>query len=293
MLPETFTPQFLKQLELLTIHSRRAFLGTKQGGHVSLKRGHGIEFSDYRQYELGDNPRHIDWGVYARSDRLYIKRFQEEQDISLLVVLDTSASMVTPPQDRKWQRARDIALALAYVALLEQDTALVIPFKSKPQPALYGARAIHSAAQSLSQLKLGEVIDYVSEMRQAASRVRFPGIAVVISDFLVPFETIQSMFMPLQAKNLQITAIQVLGQSDIEPQFSDELTTVIDSESGEEVEVGAGPDAQLDYSHYLTEHNQRIETYLKSRGINFASGSTNQPLSDFIFESIARTGLLK
>ena len=268
-------------------------MGTKQGGHVSLKRGHGIEFSDYRQYELGDNPRHIDWGVYARSDRLYIKRFQEEQDVSLLVVLDTSASMTTPGEDRKWQRARDTALALTYVALLEQDSALLAPFGAAAQPTFYGARAIHQAANALTQVELGKSIDYVAEMRRAASRVRFPGLAVVISDFLIPFETIQAMFMPLQAKNLHITAIQVLGKSDVEPNLSNELTTVIDSESGEEIEIGAGPEAQLDYNHYLEEHNQRIESYLKSRGIGFTSGTTTQSLSDFILQGITRTGLLK
>ena len=69
-LPEAFTPQFLKQLEMFRINARRMFLGSKQGGHLSPKRGHGIEFSDYRKYELGDNPRHIDWGVYARTERL-------------------------------------------------------------------------------------------------------------------------------------------------------------------------------------------------------------------------------
>ena len=69
MLPASFTNEFLRQLELLRLQGRRAFLGTRQGGHLSIKRGHGIEFSDYRNYELGDHPRYIDWGVYARSER--------------------------------------------------------------------------------------------------------------------------------------------------------------------------------------------------------------------------------
>ena len=85
---ETFTPAFLRQLELLRLRARRSYLGTRQGGHLSLKRGHGIEFSDYRKYELGDDPRHIDWSAYARSERLYIKRFREEQDLSVLLLLD-------------------------------------------------------------------------------------------------------------------------------------------------------------------------------------------------------------
>ena len=79
---------FLKQLELLKINSRRSFLGSRQGGHASIKRGHGIEFSDYRKYVPGDDPRHIDWNVYARTERVYVKRFQEEQDLSVFIFLE-------------------------------------------------------------------------------------------------------------------------------------------------------------------------------------------------------------
>ena len=102
-LPEAFTPEYLRQLELLRIRARRAFLGTKQGGHVSLKRGHGIEFSDFRQYQPGDDPRHIDWSVFARSERLYVKQFQEEQDLTVLLLIDSTASMVTPSNEKKWR----------------------------------------------------------------------------------------------------------------------------------------------------------------------------------------------
>src|SRR5262245_21429064 len=116
MLPATFTPEFLRNLELFKIKARRAYLGNRQGGHISPKRGHGIEFSDFREYELGDNPRWIDWGVYARTDRLYVRRYQEEQNLSVLVVVDASHSMRTPPEDKKWESARDLALALSYVA---------------------------------------------------------------------------------------------------------------------------------------------------------------------------------
>ena len=104
MLPEVFTPAILRQLEMLKLSSRRAFLGQRQGAHLSLKRGQGVEFYDYRKYELGDNPRHIDWGLYGRSERIYVKRFREEQSLSVLVLLDSSPSMgVVPVQGiSKW-----------------------------------------------------------------------------------------------------------------------------------------------------------------------------------------------
>ena len=84
-------------------------MGMRQGGHASIKRGQGIEFSDYRQYQLGDNPRYIDWGLYGRSDKLYVKRFSEEQDLSVLIILDTSASMVTPISNRSTARTMTTA----------------------------------------------------------------------------------------------------------------------------------------------------------------------------------------
>ena len=96
MIPNTFTSEYLKSLELLKLKARRAFLGMREGGHTSIKRGHGIEFADYRKYELGDDLRHIDWGVYARSDRLYLKRFREERDLSLLLLVDGTNSMFVP-----------------------------------------------------------------------------------------------------------------------------------------------------------------------------------------------------
>ena len=77
----TFDSSYLAQLELLRLESRNKFLGSRQGGHLSLKKGHGIEFSDYWQYEIGDNPRYIDWKAYGRTDKLYVKQFQEEQDL--------------------------------------------------------------------------------------------------------------------------------------------------------------------------------------------------------------------
>ncbi len=110
---------FLKQLELFRIQARRSFLGSRQGGHASLKRGHGVEFSDYRKYEPGDDPRHIDWKLLARSERIYIKRFQEEQDLTVHIFIDTSASMFH--EAKKIERALEIAQALGYIALTQHD----------------------------------------------------------------------------------------------------------------------------------------------------------------------------
>ncbi len=87
MIPTLFTKEYFQQLETAKIRARKKFLGARQGGHISPRKGQGLEFSDYRQYELGDNPRNIDWNVYARSDRFVIKRFQEEESRSFLFMI--------------------------------------------------------------------------------------------------------------------------------------------------------------------------------------------------------------
>ncbi len=292
MLPETFTPQYLSQIELLRVRSRRAFLGSRQGGHISLKRGHGIEFSDYRKYELGDNPRHIDWGLYGRTDRLYVKRFQEEQDLSVLVILDASASMTVPPQDKKWEMARDLALTIAYVALMEHDSVFVSALGSFHSPSMYGGKAIHTLNDMLAKIEGCELESIEKEVQRAVSRVRFPGVAVFISDFLMPFEQIQNAFNTLRAKNLDITAVQVLSPFDISPLAGKDGVLAVDSENGKQMDLSIGPAQREEYGLLLVEHNEKLKQFLNDGRIPYALALSSSTLGDFIQEDLSKTGLL-
>jgi len=296
MLPNSFTPSFLKQLELFTLRSRRAYLGTRQGGHLSPKRGHGIEFSDYRQYELGDNPRWIDWGVYARTERLYVRRYQEEENLSVLILLDTSASMTNPAADRKWERAKEIAVALGYVALISQDTVFAAPLGNSVVPSYYGPRAIHSLGKFLHEVGLARLqdkpISFPQEVQRAAARVRFPGMSIVISDFLMPLADIRSAINALLAKNLDVTAIQILGDSDFHPFQGMEEFHAIDSETGEEMEISSSGDSAYRYDHLLRTHTQNIQKYCASRGVRFSQLSGTEDLSKVLLSSLTKTGLL-
>src|SRR3989442_15388522 len=124
-LPEEFTPEFLARLEQLRIKTRREYAGTGKGSHLSPRRGSSLEFNDFRHYALGDDFRYIDWGLYGRTDKLYIKLFKEEEDLLTYIFLDASASMAYPPSDRKFERAMSIALAFAYVALAAGDRVMI------------------------------------------------------------------------------------------------------------------------------------------------------------------------
>lgn len=293
MLPDSFTPALLRQLELFKIRSRRAFLGSRQGGHVSLKRGHGIEFSDYRRYELGDNPRHIDWGVYARSDRLFVKTFQEEQDLAVLVLIDSSASMFTPASDNKWERARDIALALGYVALMEQDTTSVAVPGVLQTPFYHGVRAIHDLSAALMNVQGPTTTNFLQEAQKAVSRVRFPGVAIFISDFLMPLTEVGTVLNFMRAKNLDITAVQVLGPNDINPLSDGGNVIAVDSETGQEIDLLLDSRQREEYSAILEEHNKKLRQLLSSAGIRYTQVDTGSSLADAVVRNLPATGLLR
>ncbi len=292
MLPPSFTPQFLRQLELFQLRSRRAYLGARQGGHVSLKRGHGIEFSDFRKYELGDSPRWIDWGVYARTEKLYVRRYQEEQNLSVLVLIDASSSMRTPEGERKWETARDIALALSYIALMQQDSVIVAPLGGYVSPAYSGARAIHHIGESLLNFSPPEKqVDVADAVQRAVARVRFPGVAILISDFLMPFVEIRAIFNGMMAKNLDMTAIQVLAPSDVNPLSDRSSAVAIDSESGAEVSLVLDEDTRGRYAHLLSTHTKQVRDFCTSRRIGFTSMVTNEDTGTWLIKSLRKTGL--
>src|SRR6266702_783995 len=115
MLPEPFTPQFLSQLETLRLRTRKEFLGRHTGSYSSPRRGTSVEFAAYRKYPPGDDIRYLAWGIYARTDRLYVRIFREEVVLVAYVFIDASASMGFPSREEKFLPASHVALALSYV----------------------------------------------------------------------------------------------------------------------------------------------------------------------------------
>jgi uncharacterized protein (DUF58 family) len=292
MLPASFSQNFLKQLEMLKVKSRKAFLGHRQGGHISLKRGHGLEFSDYRKYELGDHPRYIDWGVYARSDKLFVKRFQEEQDLSVLILLDSSASMLTPGDEGKWERAKDLAIALSYIALMQQDNVVVSSLGSFVSPHYYGVKCIHDLSQRLSQVSLNKEVNLLKEVYRAASEIRFPGIAIIISDFLFPLNLLRETISLLRSRNLDITAVQVLGNADIKPWTDANSIIAVDSETEEEFPISFTPSVQAEYSEELASHINNVKDCLRENRVSYALTTLDIELGEFILNELPKTGLL-
>jgi uncharacterized protein (DUF58 family) len=293
MLPPALTPDLLRQLELFKIRTKRLFLGIRQGGHLSPKKGHGIEFSDYRNYELGDNPRGIDWGVYARSDKLYIRRYQEEQNISLLVIVDASPSMWTPLSDAKWEVARDIACAVSYLGLMEQERVTLCIPGVRLVPGVSGAAAVHRIGEELlSCREPAAPHDSTREILAAVAKIKMPGVVVYISDFLAEVAATRTLFSLLQAKNLEVRALHVQGRHDRTPFNEGEEGVAVDSETGEEVHVSYTPEVRARYEELLAAHGKALRTLCTSCGIAYGIVDAALPLEGSLIPLLETTGVI-
>ena len=291
MLPALFTKEYCQQLEVAKLRARRSFLGYRQGAHISPRKGHGIEFSDYRQYELGDNPRHIDWNVYGRTDRFVIKRFQEEEALSFSVLLDSSLSMSV---DYKWQRARDVALSLGYIALSQGDTVTSTVLGSSVTQKFSGKKQISVLASKIpEQVVPAEVLKeehFMQEVLRASAATRFPGICFLISDFLCDFSIIEKSLLALRKRNFIIHVVQVLGNTDLKPAAVDETGFYIDAETDEEVSFHWTAEDEKQYQRSLTTELAKLERYCQQTGVYFSRLLPTQTIAEFLFNALIPSG---
>lgn len=179
-----FENDFLKKLEYLHVVSKRALAGQNRADRLSPKRGRGLEFADHRPYAAGDDYRHIDWKAYKRLNRLLLRLFDEERDLSIYLMLDVSRSMAEPA---KFDMARRIAAALCYIGLAHLDRLTIVPFGSglrhESSPGR-GKGRIFRVFDALEKLAASGPTDLRESCKAFSSRPRQLGLVVLISDFL-------------------------------------------------------------------------------------------------------------
>lgn len=296
MLPPLFTPQFLARLETLRMHARRKFLGSRPGGHLSLRRGSGLEFADYRPYTPGDDPRYIDWKLYSRTDRPYIKLFQEEEELYISLFLDLSASMTHPVGNNKDGAARDLVLALAYVVLASEDAVKLYTVGSDTNrdvtPFFRGRQRLFNLLSFLEAHRSEGKVDPVAALRRHLQAARHPGKAVWISDFLFPAPVYQAGLNLLRAANFDLAVIQVLGKDEVDPPLLPGGARMVDSESGEAAVVRFDASAKKEYLRRLELHNQTLRKFCHQAGVHHALFTTSQDLQHFVLRELPALGML-
>ena len=288
-----FTPGFFRRLQQLKIQTRRSYLGSRQGAHISKRRGHGLEFSDYRTYVPGDDFRHIDWGVYGRTDRLYVKEFREEQELQVLFLVDTSQSMAYPLGEGKFELAKNLAISLGYVALADGDTAVLSFLGKELSPKYVGVRALPRLIELGKRITATDQLSLEQEVRKSLGRIRLPGKCFLISDLLMPIDDIVAACEQVCAKNFELSVIQVLAPGEIDLVSGDSQSVLVDSESGESIELSLTSGLAQDYKKVLARHIQDIERYTLSREIGYALVSSGDTIQQVVLNTLPELGILR
>jgi uncharacterized protein (DUF58 family) len=287
----------LRLLDAFALRTRRSFFGMRQGAHRSPRRGHGVEFAEYRKYEIGDNPRYIDWNLFARSDKLYIRRYLQEENVSLFIIIDGSRSLTHPALRSKWDLATLIAAFASYIALSAQDPVTISVLGGPHSSIFWGGRAFNSVKNFLGQATDTLVqdapldIDIVELSRRLATRVQFPGVCLVISDFLYAIDTVAEVLGAFRARNMEVHAIQLLGSSDIEPDPGAIGATLTDSETGEQLGLSLDPESRARYAQLLQEHTNTVRNHCLSHQIKFVSTEVKEPLAECGIETLTNMSL--
>ena len=296
MLPAPFTADFVNRLEALRLRTRKEFLGSRPGSYSSPRRGTSLEFADYRRYSPGDDIRYLDWGIFARSDRLYIKLFREEVDLFVYLFIDASGSMAFPTAGEKFSPACHAALALAYVVLANHDHVklhLLREPAAAASPFYAGRHRIMDCIDFLTSASPGGALEMAPSLGDHLKRLRRPGKAILIADFLTPSPSYQRGLNLLRASNLDISVIQILSRQEIAPPFPGGGLALVDSESRAELGVQWSGELLKEYQERLERHNRELKSFCHQGGIHYSLFVTDRELSAFVLETLPAIGLFK
>jgi uncharacterized protein (DUF58 family) len=286
-------PKLVRSLEQLELVVRRLNSGRMKGEKRSKRRGTGTEFADYRDYAQGDDPRHIDWNVYGRLDRLFLKMFHEEEDLRLSVYVDTSRSMEhgTPS---KLLQAKRLACSLAYVALCAMDRVSIEAGNAggvESLRPLRGKRQLRPVVEFLSGLRADGATDLHEGLRQLSMKSRAPGMKVIISDFMDKAGYEGALKWLLRPED-RCVILHVLAPDEVNPELVGDLA-LEDCEDGELTEVSISASVLRRYEAGLKALVGGLRDFCRKRGLAYVFVPTNVPIEQTILGALRMAGVLR
>lgn len=281
-----FTSEFLAQLERLSLASRRVFRGRVKGERRSPRKGHSVEFCDYRAYGPGDDLRYVDWNVYGRLDRLHVKLFVDEEDLCLHLLVDGSASMSFGSPSKLAYAVR-AAAALGFVGLVNLERVGV---------GILRERLSEGTSPTRGRNQFAKLVDVLAHVRPAgrtslnaalasyAVRTREPGVAVVFSDLLDP-DGYEAGLRALLERRYDVHLVHLLDPEEMNPEIVGEFR-LLDSETGEACELSVDGEAVRAYRDRLREFLEKAETFCRTKEIGYHRVVTDTPVEEFVLAQL-------
>lgn len=282
---------FLRKLDRLSLVTRRAMAGDMQGERRSPRRGSSVEFADFRPYTPGDDIRQIDWNLYARMERFFLKLFVAEEELTVHLVLDTSASMDWG-EPNKLHYACRVAGAFGYIVLNSLDRVSVTAFGGGgPRlPGVRGKRGAFPLFRFLQKLSPGGPTSLVQACHRYAQVERTPGPLVFCSDLLDP--RWKEGLRVLSSRPFDMTLLHVLAPQELDPQIDGDFR-LLDSEGGPSVEVTADLDVLRRYHENLSAWRREVETFCTGRGISYLFADTSVAVEDLVLSQMRSRGVVR
>jgi uncharacterized protein (DUF58 family) len=264
--------------------------GFMAGLHRSPYHGFSVEFTDYRQYSVGDDLRYLDWKLFARRDRYYIKRFEDETNLRCYLLVDMSRSMGFGSLEfSKAEYAKTMAATLAWFLNHQRDAVGLLTFGDRIVdmiPPRYRAGHLRRLMMTLEKTTSGKSTDLAAPLEQIAQTVSKRGLIVLISDLLAPVEQLHQNLGYLRSRGHDIVILRTLDPAEIDFSF-DQATMFKDLETGREIYVDPQTVAN-DYKRQFAEHEEAVKEICDQLGIGFFQIRTDQPLEAALFDLLQR-----
>lgn len=294
----------LARLDRVDVASRRMLLGRLKGERRSKRRGESVEFADHRPYVAGDDLRHIDWNIVGRLDRLFMKLFLEEEDLSLHLVIDCSASSDTG-EPGKLLLMQQVAMALGYVGLSHYHRVAVSAIGASGElltriTDLRGKRRTHDLARFLCSLEpsagIGEgdapdVPAFGEACKRIALSRRGKGVMVLLSDMLIK-EGYETGLRLLVGRGYDLFVMQVLSPQELEPELAGDLR-LRDVEDGDRAEITVSAPLLKRYKQTLAAYTEQLRTFCARRDIACMTVRSDTPIDTLVLDTLRRKGLLR
>ncbi len=292
-----FDEKTLRKLERLSLIASRVRAGVMKGERRSNKRGTSIEFADYRNYTRGDDLRRVDWNVYARLDRPFIKLLEEEEDLAVHLLIDASGSMDWPREadniHHKFTFSQRVLAGLGYISLGSGDqlTVTALGETNVAWGPLRGRGHGLALLDFIAGLQPGGQTDLSSALRAYAVRTTRPGLCLLISDLMSP-TGYQEGLSALQGRGYELGLIQVLSPDEVTPQLAGDLH-LVDVESGQSEDVTVDVSMHDLYRRRLLAWREEIGSFCARRGIHYANVETDKPWEELILFELRRLGVIR
>ncbi len=292
-LTDLLDPAFMNRLDSLDVLSRKILQGKLQGERRSKRRGQSVEFADYRPYVAGDDLRFVDWNVYGRLEQLFLKLFLEEQDLTVHVVVDASASM-SLGEPSKELFIKKLTAALGYVSLVNNNRVTISFFADGVQGQLANMRGrnyLHQMADFLLTADCDGVSDFDGACRQLAAGRIGSGVMIVLSDFLFK-EGYDSGLRRLIGRQYDLYVIQVLSAQELSPDLTGELK-LIDIEDADAAEITVSATLSKYYRKNVTAYCNELKSFCTRRGAVYVLANSADSVESLVLNYLRRIRLLR